>query len=103
MSDQQKVELLDKLAEDKEGIGFVIVCRRGTERNVGDSTTGILDECFVCDHSIVCFRASAEKKKDGFFLLCRECFSSLVARWNAKGTPVEFIGRVQNNKFPENL
>mgnify|MGYP001559040852 CR=1 FL=1 len=100
MNKEEKRAWLNRVSEEKDGVGFVIVCKRGTRAY---APIAVVDECFLCDSAIVCYRASQEKKKDGFFLLCRGCFASLLPKWNARGAPVTFGGRIHNNKLPDHF
>lgn len=69
----EKAQTVDRIvAEDQAGItGYVIVCRRG---RFSSHPFAVVDKCDNCDAPIIAAPVSVEKRKDGFFLLCRECF-----------------------------
>lgn len=99
MNKEEKVALLDKLAADKDLTAYIIGCARGDLTSRDPRT--VIEECFVCDHVITCFRVSAERKKKGFILLCKQCLAEIVRRRNSRGQAVRFGGRVRDNKLPE--
>jgi hypothetical protein len=98
---EEKIALLDKLSADKDSTSNIIVCQSGDYTR--NDTRTMTEECFVCDHQITCFKVSAEKKKDGFMLMCRECFAETLRRSNARDEPVKFDGIIRNNELPAKL
>jgi DNA-directed RNA polymerase subunit RPC12/RpoP len=57
-------------------------------------------KCHRCGATVAIFPVSAEKVKQGWYLLCKECYRELVKHMNAKGKPILFGGRIKDNKIP---
>lgn len=95
----EKKKAMDRILNSGDRkTGYVIVCSNAKEIPKPDAG---LANCACCDVSIWAYNVSLDKRKEGFYLLCKECFALLLEKLNKRGTSVRFEGRIRNNQFPQ--